>query len=476
MTHSPSNATQLSAWPLNIWTVGLSHRTAPVEVRETIALDSHTLPGVCRRMSAVDEIEECLVISTCNRVEAVAVMREGANGAQVLRRFWSELAGSQRSPRKEHFYALHGGDSVRHLFRVASSLDSMVVGEPQILGQMKTAYATAKETGALHGSLELLVTRSFQVAKRVRTETGIGENAVSISFAAVELAWRIFGELSGKRVLIVGAGKMSELAARHLRQSGAEHIFVTNRTHHRAVEIASVFHGESILYEDMAKRLPEMDIVITSSAAPQYVITTQLMRTVMEQRRHKPTFLIDIAVPRNIEPSVHTLDQVFLYDIDDLHKVVEDNLRERETRANRAEEIVREEVGKTLVRLRAREAAPTIVRLQEQLERIRLAEVERLRRKLAPVSAEQEDAIDFLTRSIVAKIAHGPIAEIRRNAAHPDGAPMLDALRRAFRLDEDAGTPEPAERQQEAATTQSGLPKPATSEDMASSSEQEVER
>jgi glutamyl-tRNA reductase len=428
--------------PFNLWTVGLSHRTAPVEVREKLALDSHALGDACRSLRQQPHVEECLVLSTCNRVEAVALLRDGIAGGDLLRGFWASLSHQGRSgeaysaPRPEHFFALHGADSVRHLFRVAASLDSMVVGEPQILGQLKTAYATARDAGAVHGALDLVVTRSFQVAKRVRTETGIGESAVSVSFAAVELARRIFGDLRGKRVLIVGAGKMSELAARHLRQSGAEHIYVTNRTHHRAVELASVFHGQSLAYADLPKRLADMDIVITSSAAPHYVITQSLMRSVMEQRRNKPTFLIDIAVPRNIEPTVHQLDQVFLYDIDDLHKVVEENLRERASRADRAEEIVREEVTKMLVRLRAREVAPTIVRLQQQLERIRVAEVQRLRRKLAPISAEQEEAIDMLTRSIVAKIAHGPIAEIRRHATDPEGAAALDSLRRAFRIED----------------------------------------
>lgn len=421
----------------NLWVVGLSHRTAPVEVRETLALDAHKLPAVCRNLRQRDEVEECLVLSTCNRSEALAILRDGVAGDELLRSFWADVAGRGKAPSMEHYFALHGREGLRHLFRVASSLDSMVVGEPQILGQLKSAYATAKEVGSLDGLLDLMLTRSFQVAKRVRTETGIGENAVSISFAAVELARRIFGQLRGKRVLILGAGKMSELAARHLRQSGAEHIFVTNRTHHRAVEIAAVFHGASFPYEELEKHLPEMDIIITSSAAPHYVITESLMRRVMDARRHKPTFLIDIAVPRNVEPSVHSLDQVFLYDIDDLQKVVDENLREREARADRAEEIVREEVDKAIARLRARQAVPTIVRLQDHLEQIRSTEVERMRRKLRTVTPEQQEAIDHLTRSIVAKIAHGPIAEIRRYATQPEGVPVLDALRRAFGLEED---------------------------------------
>ncbi|MDZ7639927.1 MAG: glutamyl-tRNA reductase [Bryobacterales bacterium] len=235
----------------------------------------------------------------------------------------------------------------------------------------------------------------------------------------------------------MGAGKMSELAARHLHRAGAEHIYVTNRTHERAVELASIFRGQSFPYEQLPRRLAEMDIVITSSGAPHFVITKDLMRSVMDSRKHRPTFLIDIAVPRNIEHQWRTTssDQVFLYDIDDLQKVVEENVKGRAAKADEAEEIVRQEVEKVLLRLKGREAAPAIVQLQEQLERIRASEVERARRKLGTLSPEQEEAIEALTRGIVNKIAHGPISEIRKHATEADGMATMDLLRRAFRLD-----------------------------------------
>lgn len=420
---------------MNLWTVGLSHRTAPVELREKLALDAQALPASCRRLCNLPGVLEGFLVSTCNRVEATALFEDGHDGRRELLRFLREEGAGKMPPEEKYFYGLHGRDSLRHLFRVAASLDSMVVGEPQILGQLKTAYAMARDAGSLHGSLDLVITRSFSVAKRVRSETGIGENAVSVSFAAVELARRIFGSLKGKRVLIVGAGKMSELAARHLNGAGAEHIFVTNRTHERAVELASIFHGQSFPYGDLARRLPEMDIVITSSGAQQYVISRDVMHAVMATRKHRPTFLIDIAVPRNIEPSVHTLDQVFLYDIDDLQKVVEENVKGRAAKADQAELIVLEEVEKMLHRLKAREVAPTIVQLQETLENIRNAELDRVRRKLGTLSPEQEEAIDALTRGIIAKVAHGPIAEIRRHAADPEGVAVIDVLRRAFRIE-----------------------------------------
>jgi glutamyl-tRNA reductase len=334
-----------------------------------------------------------------------------------------------------HLYHYTDEEAIHHLFRVASSLDSMVVGEPQILGQLKTAYAIAKAHGALGGLLEAVLTRAFSVAKRVRSETGIGESAVSVGYAAVELAREIFGTLAAKRVMIVGAGKMSELAARHLHRSGASEIFVTNRTRERARELAEVFRGTLVEYDRFLATLPEMDIVITSSGAPFYILQKAQMRRVIEARKNRPMFLIDIAVPRNIEPAVNELDNVFLYDIDDLQRVVETNVGERKKRAEQAEKIVAEEVGRMLSRLRAREVVPTITSLQDQLEQLRLAEVARVRGRLGALTPLQEEAIEALTRGLINKIAHGPISELRRQAGQPEGIQLIDAIRRLFRLE-----------------------------------------
>jgi glutamyl-tRNA reductase len=281
----------------------------------------------------------------------------------------------------------------------------------------------------------VILTRAFSVGKRVRSETGIGESAVSVGYAAVELAREIFGTLAAKRVMIVGAGKMSELAARHLHRSGASEIFVTNRTQERARELAEVFRGTIVEYDRFLATLPEMDIVITSSGAPFYIIQKAQMRRVIEARRNRPMFLIDIAVPRNIEPAVNELDNVFLYDIDDLQRVVETNVGERKKRAEQAEKIVAEEVGRMLSRLRAREVVPTILSLQDQLEQLRLAEVARVRGKLGPLTPQQEEAIEVLTRGLINKIAHGPISELRRQAGQPEGIQLIDAIRRLFRLE-----------------------------------------
>jgi glutamyl-tRNA reductase len=320
------------------------------------------------------------------------------------------------------------------LFRVASSLDSMIVGEPQILGQLKNAYALAKEHGSMNGFLDLVLTRAFNVAKRVRSETDIGESAVSVSYAAVELAREIFGSLTGKSVLVIGAGKMAESAARHLRRAGVSELIVTNRTRERAASMAEEFGGSVIDYEQFAAALPAIDIVLASSGAAHYILTSENMRTAMAKRRNRPMFLIDIAVPRNIDPAVNKLDGVFLYDIDDLGKVVDSNLRGRLQTAQEAEEIIREEVERMMQRLKTREVAPTIVSLQEQFESYRRGEIERQRGKLGPLTPQQEEAIEAITRGLVNKIAHGPISELRRQAADPAGAHLMNVVRKLFRL------------------------------------------
>jgi glutamyl-tRNA reductase len=278
------------------------------------------------------------------------------------------------------------------------------------------------------------MSRAFSVAKRVRSETGIGQMAVSVSYAAVELARKIFGSLNSRTVMIVGAGKMSELAARHLRRSGASHVFVTNRTHERAVEMAKLFQGTPVEYARFTAMLPEVDILITSSGAPHYILHKDEMQRVRAARRNKPMFLIDIAVPRNIEPSVNDLDNIFLYDIDDLQEVVNANLRERMKEADHAEELVKEEVDRMMARLKVAEVTPLIVGLQEQLEQIRTGEIEKIRRRFGPFTAQQEQAIEALTRGIINKIAHGPISELRQHATREDGAHVVAAIKKAFHL------------------------------------------
>ncbi len=408
---------------------GVNHRTAPVEVRERFAFTEQTLPGELDRLRQRPGLREGLILSTCNRVELAFTIEDSEDAARCAEGF---LTGGEEL--RPYLFLYEGREAMRHLFRVAASLDSMMLGEPQILGQLKKAYRTAKDRGAVGGLLDTVVTSAFNAAKRVRTETEIGENAVSISYAAVELAREIFGSLSESKVLIVGAGKMSELAARHLHRSGAKHIYVTNRTYERAVEIAKVFHGWILDYSTFKQSLPHADIVITSSAASDFVLNVNDIQQAIRARRNKPMFLIDIAVPRNIDPEVNKLENVFLYDVDDLQAVVQKNLSERKSAALQAEKIIEEEVSRLEDRLKAREVGPAIVSLQAGLERIRAAETERMRTKLGPLTPAQEEAVEALTRGIVNKIAHGPIAEMRRQAGAPEALSVVETIRRIFRL------------------------------------------
>lgn len=418
---------------MRLLVTGVSHKTAPVEVRERLAFPEGTLGKALERLMARDGIGEVIILSTCNRVEILVTADDESDPRAIVESFLIEMRRATE-PLDPYLYHYEGREAIHHVFRVASSLDSMVVGEPQILGQLKSAYAIAKANGAVTGLLDAVLARAFNVAKRVRSETGIGQMAVSISYAAVELARKIFGSLDGRKVMLVGAGKMSELSARHLRRSGASHIFVTNRTHERAMEMAALFNGSPIEYGRFPGMLPEMDIVITSSGAPHYILTKADMQHAIAVRRNKPMFVIDIAVPRNVEPEVNKVDNVFLYDIDDLQEVVNANLRERHKEAGRAEEIVTEEVERMMGRLRAQEVAPHIVGLQERLEEIRAAEIEKMRKKLGPLTPQQEEAIEGLTRGIVNKIAHLPISELRRRAGDPEGVHVIDAIRRVFHL------------------------------------------
>ncbi len=413
---------------------GMSHKTAPVEVRERLAFREEQVRPALADLKSREGVAEALILSTCNRVEIVLTTDDRFDPESVVDAFLAERKGIDAAAIAPHLYRREGRDAIHHIFRVAASLDSMVVGEPQILGQLKTAYAAAKHEGAVCGWLDGLLARAFGVAKRVRSETGIGQMAVSVSYAAVELARKIFGTLAGRTVMIVGAGKMSELAARHLRRSGASHVFVTNRTHERAVEMAQLFQGTPVEYTRFVSLLPEVDILIASSGAPHYILTKQEMQRVRAARRNRPMFLIDIAVPRNIEPAVNDLENLFLYDIDDLQEVVNANVRERLKEADRAEALVAEEVERMLARLRVAEVTPLIVGLQEQLEAIRAAEMEKARRKYGPFTAEQEAAMEALSRGLINKIAHGPISELRSHAGHPEGVHVVAAIRKAFHL------------------------------------------
>src|SRR3977135_2366541 len=358
---------------MRIQLIGVNHNSAPLELRERLAISESRLPDACRDLTAYPGIEEGMVISTCNRVELVT---HTTNGAADLRGFLHEHFHLTAEEVDSHLYEFREKDAVRHLFRVASSLDSMVVGEAQILGQVKEAYASARPVGAPRTQLEQLFTRTFAVAKKVRTETAVGSSSVSIASVAVELAKKIFGSLRGKSVYLIGAGKMIELASRHLVSQGASSILVSNRTYDRAVEIAQKFHGTAIRFDDLYANVDRADIVISSRAAPHAIFRREHGEKFLARRKNKPMFFIDIAVPRDVDPELNDLEGIFVYDIVDLQQAVSAHLADRGKEAERAERIVDFEVEAYLQRQRTRDVVPMIVSLQDQFETIRQAETD----------------------------------------------------------------------------------------------------
>lgn len=412
--------------------VGLNHRTAPIEVRERLHFAEKDLPAALHALRERPGVNEALIFSTCNRVEVLARLEDGIEALPLVSDFLAATRRVARGSFEPLLYHHSQREAIRHVFRVASSLDSMVVGEPQVLGQVKAAYATARAVGSLGGILDEVLTRSFAVAKKVRAETGIATTAVSVSYAAVELARKIFGDLEGRNVFVIGAGKMSELAARHLLHSGAQTIFVANRTYARAQELAQAWGGKAIQYDDLLKYISQADIILSSTGAPHYIIKKEHGQRFLAERRNRPMFFIDIAVPRDIDPALNELDNIFVYNIDDLEQVIAANRRERAREAVRAEEIIEREVDRFLTRLKTLELAPTLVALQEKLHGIRKHELERARlRNLTP---EQQAVVEEMTRSLVNKILHMPLTQMKRLPQEPDGLKFIEFLRRTFQL------------------------------------------
>jgi glutamyl-tRNA reductase len=416
---------------MNLQLIGLNHKTAPVEVRERLALPESRLPEACKKLIEHPGIEEGLILSTCNRVELLARTR---NGAADLRSFIQNYFQVDPTDFDQHFYEYRSQEVVRHVFRVTSSLDSMVVGEPQILGQMKEAYALARAVGAVQSQLDSLLTRAFAVAKRVRTETAVGSSSVSIASVAVELAKKIFGSLQGKNVFLVGAGKMSELAARHLLAHGAGSIFVSNRTYDRAVTLAAKFNGQVIPFDKLYDTCDKADIVITSTGAPHAIFRREHAERFLARRRNRPMFFIDIAVPRDVDAGVNKVDGIFVYDIDDLQQAVASHVADRRKEAERAETIINVEVDRFQARVQGLDVVPTIVSLQDHLETIRQAEIDRVRGRLGKLEPEQELAVEALTKGIISKIMHTPITTLKTAARDPEATTVIDLVRRLFNL------------------------------------------
>jgi glutamyl-tRNA reductase len=399
--------------------LGINHNTAPIEVRERLAIPASRLADATRTLLHQPGIHEGLILSTCNRVELLTMQEVDAD-APDLPRFLHEYFSVPTATLTPHLYEFREREAVRHLFRVASSLDSMVVGEPQILGQVKESYSIAREVGAVQSSLEPLLQRTFTVAKKIRSETQIGSSSVSIASVAVDLARKIFGSLRGKTVLLVGAGKMSELAARHLIQQGAATLLVANRTLARAEKLAQEFHGTVIPFDEIYAQADRADIVITSTGSPQKLFGRSHGEHFLQRRRNRPMFFIDIAVPRDVDPRMNEVEGCFVYDIDDLQQVAQANLADRSREAEAAETIVSREVEKYHERLQSRDAVPAILALQQSAEAIREAELARSASKLGTLTPQQQEAVEALTRSLTAKLLHPQLAALRKSAAGGD--------------------------------------------------------
>lgn len=438
---------------MQLFLLGLNHKTAPVEVREQLALSPSRVSGALQWLREHSGAQEAAILSTCNRAEIYVV--GPAETAPKLEQFLDEFHHVPAKRLGNHLYRRHDADSARHLFRVASGIDSLVLGESEILGQVRTAFETARQSGSISNVLDELFRRAIACGRRARNETAIGRGALNVGSAAVELARQIFGPLEGHTVLILGAGKMSSLTAQHLVASGARRVLVSNRTYARAEELARLFsdgesegdkvlsgipnaHAEAVTWDEFPQRLIEADIVIASTRAPHLILSAEQVAAAMKARRHRPLFLIDIAVPRDIDPQAHQLDNVFLYDIDDLQNVVQANLAQRAQELSLVEGIVEGEVASWQNWVSSLDARPVMAALARHAEEIRTQEVEAALSQLNHLSERDQQVVRALGKSIAGKLVHAPLRHLRESAAAEPGD--IEALRRAFRLDESRAT------------------------------------
>lgn len=416
--------------------VGVNHRSAPVEVRELLAVTSAALPPVLRSLGALPAVQEAMVLSTCNRVEAIGVSRQPEQAMEQLVTYFEKNWPGDAGEASDRLVVFRGREGVRHIFRVAAALDSMVVGEPQILGQLKQAYRLAAEEGTIGIVLHRCLHKAFSVAKRVRSETGVGARAVSVSSAAVELASKVFERLEDKAALLIGAGAMGQLAARHLVSHGVQSLMVSNRSFDRALELAREFRGTAVPFEDLSRVLPWADVVIGCTAATEPVLTREMVRTALRQRRYRPFVLLDLGVPRNFDPELRQVDNIYLFDVDDLTAVAEENRESRAHEAEKAEVLVDAEVASFMRWLHSLESVPTIVALRERVEAMRRAELEKTLASLPAADPRVQQAVDSLSRALVNKILHLPITHLKREAAKHH-VMYIAATRKLFGIDED---------------------------------------
>ncbi|RLB73919.1 MAG: glutamyl-tRNA reductase [Deltaproteobacteria bacterium] len=426
---------------MNIVIVGLSHKTAPVEIREKVAFPATAMEAPLQQILGLPSISEAVIVSTCNRVELYAISRQPDAAVVELKQFLADFHELNLEKLQDHLYDFEGTDAIQHVLRVASSLDSMMIGEPQILGQIKTAYGYACEYKTVGLILNRFLRKAFSVAKRVRTETAIASNAVSVSFAAVELARKIFDSLENKTVMLIGAGEMCELAAKHFVNNGVSKVLVTNRTFSRAEKLAEEFGGVAVNFDNFQEQLHRVDIVLSSTGSPDYVLDAKKLKQVCKDRRYKPMFMIDIAVPRDIDPAANKLDSIYLYDVDDLQGVVQANMKERQKEAAKAELIINDEVGQFQTWLSTLEVKPTIVALRQQLEQVRQVETAKTLSSLNKLNEKERKAIESMTCAIVNKILHHPTHILKQTNNGGDGNLYIDAVRTLFDL------PDPVEQQ-----------------------------
>ena len=423
---------------MNIIALGLNHRTAPVELRERLAVTETRLPEALARLKRWPGIDEGVILSTCNRVELYAVAKDTEYGLESLREYMVTIdSGVNPEQIEPHLYRFEGAEAIRHLFRVTASLDSMVVGEPQILGQVKDAFEAGlaqKSTGVV---LNKVVKKAISVGKRVRTETKIAENAVSVSYAAVELAKKIFQNLAEKTVLLVGAGEMGKLAARHLISAGVSHVMITNRNYDRALDVAKRFNALPVPFNEFHHEMAGADIVICATAADSFVISPDDVQRALHSRKNRPMFLIDISDPRNIDPAVGALDNAYLYNVDDLQGHVVTNMDQRLREALKAEEIVRSEVPSVVTWLKSLEVVPTIVALRRKADEIQRGEIERILAKLGGLSPRQRELVEELAAAITNKLLHSPLITLKAEADSPNGSFFAEAAQRLFDLEKE---------------------------------------
>ena len=421
---------------VNLILVGVNHKTTPVEIREKLAFTKGKIEESVDRLFDFPDIIEHTILSTCNRVEIYARANCQDSAIKAIKQFICDFHEVSPVELEDHFYSYRNEEAVEHLFRVSSSLDSMILGEAQILGQVKDAYSLAKDLRSTGLVLNQLFEKAFSIAKKVREETGIAERSVSISSAAVELAQKIFDDLENRTVMLVGTGEMAELAAKHLISYGVKTVYVTSRTYDRAANLARTLNGSALDFEAFKNELHRADIVITSTSASNFIIKKEMVEKAIHERKNKPIFFIDIAVPRDIEPDINDLENIYLYDIDDLHIVVSANMKEREKEADNAMNFISQEVTKFNNWVGTLDAVPTIVEIRKKAENIRMQEIEKTLKKISYLSEDDKKLLRQMSSSIVSKILHKPTIKLKQKTQSEDGHLYLKAIRHLFHLDD----------------------------------------